>query len=322
MIQPALLLPAALMLDLLIGDPGGRFHPTVLLGKVIQMYTAKWNHGSRKRRRLFGIILALGLPALVFAAGWGILLLAGLIHPVAAGAAAIVMTSFTIACRGLMEAVERVAAPLLQGNLPEARKALSLIVGRDTENLNEADTARGAVETAAENISDGITAPLFWALLGGAPLALAYRAVNTLDSMAGYKNEAYEDFGWASARLDDVVNWIPARLTAGCMIFVSLFFRKMHTARGIRTMRRDRKKHPSPNSGLSEALTSGLFGIRLGGVNRYQGMASVRPVLGEEFRPAEAGDIMPASSLILWSAWAFVFFMSVAASAVAVFILS
>jgi adenosylcobinamide-phosphate synthase len=210
----------------------------------------------------------------------------------------------------LREAAIKVYVPLSKGDLVEARKQLSWIVGRDTEGLAEPEVVRGTVETVAENTVDGITAPLFWAVIGGAPLALAYRAVNTLDSMVGYKNEKYLQFGWASARLDDVCNWVPAKVTSLCIwlssVVINLFTvasrnqgaTRMLSGSAIQITLRDAPKHPSPNSGWSEAMVAGLLGIQLGGMNYYQGILSERARMGEPLRELHRGDIYQAITLM------------------------
>lgn len=194
---------------------------------------------------------------------------------------------------------------LKQQDWPAARTSLGMIVGRDTAHLDEPEVVRGTVETVAENIVDAIVSPLFYALIGGAPLAMAYRAVNTLDSMVGYKNDKYLHLGWASARLDDVVNWIPARLTA-ILLIVGAWVMKLDAKGAARMVTRDARLHPSPNSGFPESAVAGALGIRLGGHNVYHGVASFRAYMGEATRPMEAEDIVQTSRLMFWSAGAFV----------------
>lgn len=215
-----------------------------------------------------------------------------------------VMLSTTIAIKGLKDAALQVAVPLGEGKLDEARKQLSMIVGRDTKELAPHDIARGAVETVAENTVDGITAPLFWFFIGGVPAAMTYRAINTLDSMVGYKNARFAQFGWASARTDDVVNWVPARLTAISMGLASIL-RSEFRARlrqAIMIVFRDAPKHPSPNSGWPEAMTAGLLGVALGGRNTYQGVVSKRATMGEATRSLQCLDI-PKAILIMHGGW-------------------
>ncbi|HBI04456.1 MAG TPA: cobalamin biosynthesis protein CobD, partial [Paenibacillaceae bacterium] len=168
---------------------------------------------------------------------------------------------------------------------------------RDTEKLDEKEVSRGAVETVAENIVDAIISPLFYAAIGGAPLAMAYRAANTLDSMVGYKNEKYLQLGWASARFDDIANFIPARLTAILLVGVSWVL-KLNGKGAIQGILRDARKHPSPNSGFTEAGVAGALGIQLGGLNFYQGIPSQRATMGIPTRPLRSADILTTNKIM------------------------
>ena len=184
----------------------------------------------------------------------------------------------------------RVYSSLKAGNLSEARKDLGFIVGRDTANLNEPEMTRATVETIAENIPDGIIAPLFYAFLGGAPAALAYKAASTLDSMVGYKNEKYKDFGWASAKIDDCLNFIPARLSA-FLLPLAGGLAGLDMIGSFKTILRDGRKNPSPNSGIPEAAMAGALGVRLGGMNYYRSMPAPKPFLGDEKKALGLEDI-------------------------------
>jgi len=175
---------------------------------------------------------------------------------------------------------------LKNNDLPEARKYLSYIVSRDTSHLQEGEIIRGTVETVAENISDGIIAPLFYLFLGGVPLAMAYKAINTLDSMVGYKNDKYLYFGRVSARLDDVVNYIPARLTVVFVVLSSYIVGKMGS-RSLKIALRDGRNHNSPNSGYPEAAVAGALGIQLGGDNQYFGKIVHKPIIGDALHPLQ-----------------------------------
>lgn len=227
------------------------------------------------------------------------------ISPWLAGAAEVWLISTTIASKGLKDAGMAVFTELRQGDIPAARRALGMIVGRDTGHLESPEIVRGTVETVAENIVDAIISPLFFALLGGAPLAMAYRAVNTLDSMVGYKNDKYRDLGWASARLDDVANYIPARITALLLTLCAALLR-LDWRRCWRTVRRDARLHPSPNSGYPESAVAGALGIRLGGENVYHGVTSFRAYMGDPLRTMEPEDIIVASRMMLLSSAIFV----------------
>jgi len=210
----------------------------------------------------------------------------------------------TIAEKSLKEAALTVYDPLQKGELNEARHKLSYIVGRDTDQLDEQGIVRATIETVAENTSDGVTAPLFYALIGGAPLALLYRAVNTCDSMVGYKNEKYMEFGWASAKLDDLLNLIPSRLTSMCMLFSN---RGVHSSffQTAKLVLRDAKKHPSPNSGWGEAAVAALLGIQLGGLNFYKGIRSDRAKMGEPYLPVSDQHILQANGILSRTVLAF-----------------
>ena len=190
-------------------------------------------------------------------------------------------------------------------SLPEARSAVAQIVGRDTEEMAESDIVRAAVETIAESTADGIIAPLFYLVLGGAPLALAYKAINTLDSMIGHMDERYRWFGWASARLDDLVNFIPARITALLLVLsAGILFRSWSVMRRTwRILLRDGGSHPSPNSGRPEAAMAGALGVQLGGINRYDGLQIERPRLGDPDQPLTRAHIGLALRLMGWASF-------------------
>ncbi|MFD1037815.1 adenosylcobinamide-phosphate synthase CbiB [Virgibacillus byunsanensis] len=283
------ILIVAILLDLAIGDPRWLPHPVVSMGKLIGFLDGRWNHGEN--RRLKGIYLTTTVVLVIFFISFLVVYLSYQLHPTAGICAQIFLISSTIAIKGLSAAAKAVLIPLVAGDLVEARKQLSMVVGRDTQNLPESDIVRGTVETVAENTVDGITAPLFWAVVGGAPLAMVYRAINTLDSMVGYKNERYEQFGWASARLDDVVNWIPARLTALSIWLAAFVIKGSKKKHGWKITWRDANKHPSPNSGWSEAMVAGLMGIQLGGINYYGHQKSVRATMGNRLKQLTSNDI-------------------------------
>ncbi|NMB47162.1 MAG: cobalamin biosynthesis protein CobD [Firmicutes bacterium] len=271
----------AFVVDLLFGDPSFVTHPVILMGKLIS-----WGEGflwhddqDAQGQKLAGTLLVLGVVGIAFGVGYALLLMAAHIHGVLAHLLSIWLISTTIAAKGLWTEAGQIQHWLQQDNLAEARKAVGRIVGRDTAQLDTAGVIRATVESVAENTVDAVIAPLFYALLAGAPLALAYRAVNTLDSMVGYKNERYRDFGWAAARVDDIVNYIPARLT-GLLMTVSAAFLSLDAKNCWLILCRDSSKHPSPNSGLPEAAVAGALQIQLGGESSYQGTVSFRPYLG------------------------------------------
>ncbi len=279
----------AYFLDKVIGDPPSWPHPVKWFGWTISLIEKSWNKG--KARKIKGFFM---LFVVVFVVTMLTSLLVWICYQVhlvvGVGMEAIIIT-YTIAGKSLKEAAMEVYEPLKKGDMDESRLKLSYIVGRDTLGLDEGEIVRGTVETVAENTSDGITAPLFWALIGGAPLAMMYRAVNTCDSMVGYKNERFKDFGFASARLDDVLNFIPSRLTGFLMLLIN---RPKYSNRkqAIMIMLRDAKRHPSPNSGWGEAAVAALLGIQLGGVNYYQGVISNRAKMGELIIPMNKEHIV------------------------------
>jgi adenosylcobinamide-phosphate synthase len=286
------ILIAAIVLDLLMGDPRWLPHPVILMGKFITCLENRWNRGEGRVWK--GIGLTTTVVVLVFTLSVLLVLAAYQVHSFVGVFMQVYLISTTIAINGLSSAAKEVLVPLVNGNLPEARVKLSMIVGRDTDRLPENEMVRGTVETVAENTVDGITAPLFWAIIGGAPLAMAYRAINTLDSMVGHKDEKYMQFGWASAKTDDLANWIPARLTALSMWLAAFLIKGSNKRNGWNITWRDAKKHPSPNSGWSEAMVAGLIGIQLGGINYYRGRKSVRAQMGDSLRELVPSDIEKA----------------------------
>lgn len=290
-------------LDALFGDPRWFPHPVRGMGRLIAWcdhHVREWRWSSDALRAA-GLTLAVGLPLCVFVLTHWVLSAAESLSAWFGSLTSIVLAWTTLAGRDLWDHVRVVDDFLRTGDLPAAREAVSMIVGRDTAELPESEVARATVETVAESSADGVIAPLFYLVVGGAPLALAYKAINTLDSMIGHRDEYHIDFGWASARLDDLVNWIPARLSAVLLILgAGLVTHRLEQARkGWEVLQRDGGLHPSPNSGRPEAAMSGILGVRLGGTNFYDGIAQDRPVLGEEGREAEPGDITLASTIMV-----------------------
>jgi adenosylcobinamide-phosphate synthase len=279
-------LTLALIFDVLFGDPRVSYHPVALIGKMIAawegiLYKEQW---SPFLQRVGGFILVFvsTLPIVVGSH----LFLEG-IKRLNYACYLLVSAAFlwgTFSLKSLGQAAWEILILLSQHDYTNARKSLSLIVGRDTEHLEEKEIVRATVETVAENISDGIIAPLFYFLLGGVPFAWGYRVVNTLDSMVGYRNARYLHFGWCAARLDDLANLLPSRLTA-VFIIIAAFLWKKDWRNAIKTVLRDARNHPSPNSGYPEAAVAGALGVQLGGLNYYQGMPSWRPYIGDPFRP-------------------------------------
>jgi adenosylcobinamide-phosphate synthase len=262
---------------------------------MVAFFEKRWNHGERKRWKGFSMLLI--VLSAVFLIVTFIILISYKINPLLGMLLESVIISTTIAQKSLKQASLEVYQPLKEGDIKTARLKLSYIVGRDTDRLNEAEISRGAIETVAENTSDGVTAPLFWALLGGAPLAMVYRATNTCDSMVGYTNERYKEFGWASANWDDVLNWIPSRLT-GMLMLLGNKPKKMSRQKAWTILFRDAKKHPSPNSGWGEAAVASILGIQLGGINYYKGLVSNRARMGEPIQHIQFEHIIAANRIL------------------------
>ena len=265
------LLILALLLDLIIGDPEYKYHPIRLIGNLIY----KTENVFRKifsNQKLNGIVFWFFIVSFTGSAGY----LLSYIHPVFS----LFIIYSCLSLKDLGVKAKIVKKNLDEKNIKQARYELSMIVGRETDKLDESEISRATIETVSENIVDGILSPVFFFALGGAPLMIAYKAINTLDSMVGYKNEKYKLFGYFSAKMDDLFNFIPARLS---YIFVSLggFFLGQNLRQGIKIGLRDGQNNPSPNSGISEAIVAGLMGIQLGGTNYYHGKKVLKPTIGE-----------------------------------------
>lgn len=278
----------AVLIDRLVGDPRTSLHPVVMIGNAIvwlERHLLKAGQ-TPARKKIAGAVLVAGVLAGVYAVSWLMLAALTAMHVWVGYIGGAVLLSFAISPRSLAGAGREIADFLTTGNMEQARYKVGWIVGRDTAGLDTAEVTRATVETIAENIVDGIISPLFYAIIGGIPLACLYRAVNTLDSMVGYRNEKYRDFGMVAARVDDVFNYIPARIT-GLLIIPAAFLLHKDAGSAWIVIRRDARKHPSPNSGFSEAGVAGALGIRLGGLNYYGGVASLRAYMGEAKQPLQ-----------------------------------
>ncbi|WP_036718713.1 adenosylcobinamide-phosphate synthase CbiB [Paenibacillus harenae] len=297
-----LLSAAALVIDWVVGDPKWPTHPVIWIGRLIRRLEKLLAPERRKENplavRLLGILLTVITLAVSFGVMWAVIWTADYVHPWLGYAVSAWFISTTIAVKGLKEAAMLVYEPLIAGKLDEARKYVGYIVGRDTAKLDEGETSRAAVETVAENTVDALVSPFLFALLGGAPLAMLYRAANTLDSMVGYRNEQYRYFGWFSARTDDVLNYIPARLTGGLLALSAIFHRGMEPGRALRSIVTFARRHPSPNSGIPESAVAGALGIELGGMNVYFGVPSERARMGWPQRPLQPRDIVSSVRLL------------------------
>jgi adenosylcobinamide-phosphate synthase len=280
---PELLLLSAFGLDLLLGDPRRLPHPVVYIGKLITRLEVPLA-GLLRNRRLAGILLCLLTLAITGGVAWTLLALAALVHPLLYALAWIWLAFTTLALRSLHRESREVVKWVVAGDLGEARRALSLIVGRDTAQLDEEGILRACLETVAENASDGVVAPLFYLSLGGPVAALVYKAANTLDSMVGYRNDRYHELGWASARLDDLLNLIPARLTGLLMVLAAIPL-GLNPWAALKMLLRDARKPSSPNAGFPEAAAAGALGVQFGGPASYFGQRVEKPTLGDADRP-------------------------------------
>lgn len=283
-------------LDLLLGDPAWIPHPVVLMGRCIENMEGFLRKGC-PNELLAGAVLAAALPLGTLSLSALALWLCDLVHPALRFFLETIWCWQCLAVKGLGEEAERVRRALTSGTPEEARRAVGRIVGRDTENLSVQGVARAAVETVAENFSDGAVAPMCYMFLGGAPLALCYKAINTMDSMVGYKNSRYLYFGRAAARLDDAANFIPARLSA-LLLILAAGLTGERVSGAWRVWRRDRRNHASPNSAQTESAMAGALGIRLGGPAFYFGQLHEKPAIGDPVREIEPGDIRRAVRML------------------------
>ena len=301
------ILAAALVgfaVDLLLGDPAWMPHPVVCMGKAISFLEKRLRPAFPNTPRgqiAAGAVLAAALPLGTLALSLAALFALGLVHPALRFALEALWCWQALAAKCLRDESRNVCRALTGATLPEARAAVARIVGRDTDSLSAEGVARAAVETVAENFSDGEIAPLFYMLLGGAPLALCYKAINTMDSMVGYRNERYLYFGRAAAKLDDAVNYIPSRLAA--LFWIAGTAVLGYDAKGaLRIWRRDRRNHASPNSAQTESACAGALGVQLAGPAQYFGEVHEKPTIGDAQRPVEPADILRANRMLYGSA--------------------
>ena len=286
---------AGFVLDLLMGDPEWLYHPVRLIGGLISRLEKRLRARGGNLRRS-AVILTVTTVLVTMAVTAGILVLLQLLGriPLFIGMALLDWMGIAVTC---MAKEARGVGKALEKGLPEARKQVARIVGRDTQNLSGEEIIKATVETVAENTTDGVISPLFWALLGGPVLLWGFKAANTLDSMVGYMDETYRDIGWSSAKLDDILNYIPARLTALRMILAA-FLTGMDGPNAFRIVRRDHANHKSPNCAWSEAAAAGAMHIQLGGTHEYFGKPVEKPTIGDADRPAEREDIRRANRLL------------------------
>lgn len=274
------------MLDLLLGDPRRLPHPVVLFGNLIGWIERKWNKG--RFRFLKGGVVAVVYPLGVLAAGWGVAWCAQAVGVWCSVLVATVFVFYGLANRSLIQEGGEVIRALREQGLEAGRKRLSWIVGRDTSELTSKEIYTAVLETMAENLSDGVVAPLFYYAIGGFPAMMAYKMVNTLDSMIGYRDERFRQFGCCAARLDDALNYFPARLTA-------LFMAVVAYRRGVfRFILRNCYMHASPNSGFPESAMAGILDCRFGGAHVYHGLLVEKPYIGDNDREVGYADYLKA----------------------------
>ncbi len=301
----------AFILDLLIGDPQNPFHPIRMIGNGISFFVSLYKKINIKNplpRFCFGVVLSLTIIFTTYFVAKITIDVSSGVHTYLGFAVEVVLCYFIIAAKALKVESMKVYKSIENNNLEEARKNLSYIVGRDTENLSFPQIIKGTVETISENLSDGVIAPLIFVFVGGVPLGLAYKAINTLDSMIGYKNETYEYLGKFAARLDDVANFFPSRISAVFMI-LSTLFTGMDTKQAIKIFRRDRFNHKSPNSAQTEAVCAGALGLCFGGDNYYKGVLVHKPTIGDEINLPDKRHILDANKMMYVTAILLIGFM-------------
>ena len=288
------------ILDGIFGDPAWLVHPVVIMGKAItalEKFLRKRLPNTPEGERLGGRILAMALPVGTLLITGGVCWLFYRISPILGFAIELLWCAQALAAKGLAQESTNVYRELVKGDLPASRRAVSRIVGRDTAELTSEGVTKAAVETVAENASDGVIAPLLYMMLGGAPLALVYKAINTMDSMVGYKNEKYLNFGRAAAKLDDAANYLPSRIAA--LLWIASAALTGNDAKSAwRIWRRDRRKHASPNSAQTESACAGALNVQLAGPATYFGKYCDKPTIGDAVRAIEPGDILRANKMM------------------------
>lgn len=288
---------AGLLLDLLFGDPVWLYHPVRLIGNWISWAERQLRKVCGSHLMAAGGVLWVMTALMAFLIPFALLALAGWLHP----ALRFLLETFwcfqILAARSLSSESRKVYEKLKESDLPGARRAVSMIVGRDTEKLTEEGVTKAAVETVAENTSDGVTAPLIYMMIGGAPLGFLYKAVNTMDSMLGYKNDRYLYFGRIPAKMDDIFNYIPARIT-GLLMTAAAFFTGLDGKNAWKIYLRDRRKHASPNAAQTESVCAGALGVQLAGDAVYFGKVYKKEFIGDALRRIEPEDILRTRRLM------------------------
>jgi adenosylcobinamide-phosphate synthase len=291
----------AYIIDIIVGDPRWFPHPVAIIGRWTRFVEGKIRaHTTHASEKKGGIVLWFSVIIPAFFITYGITEISFFIGALFGMITTALLASLTLAARSLYKESRVVIDALTRGDMEAARKGLSMIVGRDTANLDEAEILRAVIETVSENLSDGIVAPMFYLAVGGLPLAMTYKAVNTLDSMVGYKDAKYMDIGCFSAKMDDVLNWIPARIT-GFIITIASFILRFNWRDSWRIMRRDGRNHTSPNSGIPEAAVAGALGIRIGGENIYSGEIIRKPTIGDRLKETDKKDVKKVWAIMFTS---------------------
>ncbi|WP_289018790.1 adenosylcobinamide-phosphate synthase CbiB [Desulfobacter postgatei] len=295
------IIAAAFILDILAGDPKSLPHPIIYMGRAISFFEPEFRKRIKNPFRA-GLLFALCLIATAFGLTWALVFMAGRIHPVAAAIVQTILIFYSFSTRSLYRAAMDVFKPLSRGDLAQARIKVGYIVGRQTKDLDQAGITRAACETVAENFVDGFLSPLCFALVLGAPGAMMYKMINTLDSMVGYKNDTYILFGRAAARIDDGANYIPARLSI-VMIAPAAAIRSLSRGRrAFFTALTQGRNHKSPNAGFPEAAFAGALGVKFGGPNVYHGKLVDKPYIGGAFNDPKPAHIEKACELMMLSA--------------------
>lgn len=293
------------LLDLLLGDPRGMWHPIIAVGHFIEKTEKQLRRIFPKNQKgefLGGVCLVVTVAAVSTAVPLILTILCYRVHPLLGFLEESLLSWMILATKSLKTESMRVAKALEEEGLEAGRKAVSWIVGRDTAHLDEAGVVKAAVETVAENTSDGVIAPMLFLALGGPTLGFFYKSVNTMDSMVGYKNETYMYFGRGAAKTDDAVNFFPARISAWLMI-AGAFLGGFSGKDALRIYRRDRRNHASPNSAQTEAVMAGALQVQLAGPAWYFGKRLEKPTIGDNIRPVEREDIGRANRLLYRTAW-------------------
>lgn len=293
-----LVMVIAYLLDLVIGDPYSFPHPVRFIGNLIRFTEGKIRiiFKSKKQLKIGGFLLwsiTVGFTALVTNLILSLLCINNIFYVIIAS----IILYTTLSTKCLADEAKKIYEVLKTGDIEKSRKQLSYIVGRDTTSLNENEIIRATVETVAENTVDGIISPMMYGFIGGPVLAMAYKAINTLDSMVGYKNEKYGDIGFASAKIDDIANFIPARITPFFMMIAS-FILGFNSKKSIKIAMRDRKNHKSPNCAYAEGAVAGALEVQLGGTNMYFGEKVYKPTIGDKDRELEAEDILRTNKIM------------------------